>query len=368
MRAGSTAIAGIGTTSSSDLYVALLDGAGLIVQVSPPPASSCGWADDGRQWIGRHLYEVFVPYGAARPETAMGLDPVIASGSYTAAGMLRCGVTAFSVRTVALPEGTEPRAHHVAYLRPLWAPKAKENHAMQQTMPADQVDYAIHRVTGGLAHDINNALFVVIGLAEEMLENVEEGAGVSGDTLRTILNKARLIGTKSHQILRLMEVPRPTATVQPLQPVLERLVSEMAGSCPETVQLRTHFDAPEALAQFHAEDLEQILRHCLENAAASMPAGGLIEIGLSCPGDGDSGQLQIWVSDSGCGMSEAVLAQCQDVYYSTWGKPGLGLAIVKALARGMRTVLVIQSTPESGTRVQLEIPRHASTDDGLPTH
>ncbi len=346
-----------GASVARELFVLMLDVEGRIAGVSFPLGSPARQEEEGRTWVGRHIHDVFVPSGwhANDPTTAGSPDAI--TGTYTAASVLNAGLTAFSVNIVALPERAANTMAYAAYARPLPGSKASAPRDLAvSTVEADR-GQAIQRVVGGLAHDINNALFVIAGLAEELLEDEADVGTSAEESLKTILGKVRQVGDKAHQILRLMEVRRPQATPIVLESAVDAIARRLRATAPAGVTVQISLQAAGAMARVYPKDLEHILELGFSNALEALPSeGGTIEIGLAYGTLAGGRMLSLWLQDNGRGMNAEERSHCLEPYYSTKEKPGLGLAMVKALARGMRAPLTIESSPDTGTRLQLDLP------------
>lgn len=352
--------------AARELFVLMLDADGRIAGVSFPLINGARPDDDGRAWIGKHIHEIFVPSGWQGPGAGTGRAATF-TGTYTAASVLPVGLTAFSVNVVALPERAASAMAYAAYARPLLDPTLPGHRDTASGPHAFEDAHALQRVAGGLAHDINNALFVIVGLAEELLDNELEPGVTPEQHLRAIIAKAGLAGKNTHHILRLSEINRPAPVPLEVQPLVEAVARRLSPQAPDGITVRVQCNAQDALVRLHPEDLEQILAQWFSNAVAAMPpAGGTIEIGLNRMATAAGDVLAVWVQDNGRGMSKEECDRCAEPYYSTTGQTGLGLSKVKALARGMRVPLIINSTPETGTRMQLNLPVEAATaDQGL---
>jgi two-component system cell cycle sensor histidine kinase PleC len=116
---------------------------------------------------------------------------------------------------------------------------------------------------------------------------------------------------------------------------------------------------------------KQILINLLSNAIKFTPHGGTITVGAQRCGEG----LEIYVTDTGIGMSEAQLQKAFSPYGQIDSKvartqqgTGLGLPISQALARLQGGDLTAESTPGIGTRMMLILPesRITASDAALP--
>jgi two-component system, cell cycle sensor histidine kinase and response regulator CckA len=97
------------------------------------------------------------------------------------------------------------------------------------------------------------------------------------------------------------------------------------------------------------------IRHLVANALEAMPEGGDLTIATNC--DNAAGLIEISVSDTGVGMSEATLARMFDPFFTTRsGAAGLGLAIVFGMTKSHEGSVEAESRPGHGTTVRLRLP------------
>jgi len=103
-----------------------------------------------------------------------------------------------------------------------------------------------------------------------------------------------------------------------------------------------------------------VLTNLLKNAAEALPPGGRVRIethdGVVLDG---RPQVQIVIADDGPGLPDDILQNIFTPVASAKGPPhsGLGLVIVKNLLSEMNGSIVVQSTPERGTRFEILLPR-----------
>jgi len=100
-----------------------------------------------------------------------------------------------------------------------------------------------------------------------------------------------------------------------------------------------------------------LLRNLLDNAVRYTPAGGEVEVGVTCTKDA----VLLAVSDSGPGIPEAERAQVLDRFYRVLGSgeegSGLGLSIVKRIADLHRAGVSLGAGPDGrGLRVEVAFP------------
>lgn len=102
--------------------------------------------------------------------------------------------------------------------------------------------------------------------------------------------------------------------------------------------------------------LRRALLNLVQNAIQATPPGGSISLLL----ERDARRVRIVVADTGKGIPADKLVEVRKPFVTTREKgTGLGLAIVEKIARGHGGTLRIDSEPEHGTRVAIELPIEA---------
>jgi signal transduction histidine kinase len=104
------------------------------------------------------------------------------------------------------------------------------------------------------------------------------------------------------------------------------------------------------------EQLQQMLLNLLINAAHAVESvgGGWVQCRTRVVGD----QLLLVVEDTGCGMSEEVLARLWEPYYTTKGAggSGMGMPLVRQVVEAHQGLIQVQSQPGLGTIFRILFP------------
>ena len=227
----------------------------------------------------------------------------------------------------------------------------------------------VGQLAGGLAHDVNNVLGVILGyvslLADEVGENLEAHAEI-----RRIEGAVQRAARLTRQLLIFSR--RDTAQPQDLD--LNQVISDvrdlLAASLGGGVELR--FDPPEGLPPIRADrgHVEQVLLNLAANARDAMPAGGVLTIGTGVadldeafcaahPGAVAGRRVELSVADTGTGMSAEVLARIFEPFFTT--KPiqqgtGLGLSTVYGIATRAGGSISVESKEGSGSVFRVFFP------------
>jgi PAS domain S-box-containing protein len=228
---------------------------------------------------------------------------------------------------------------------------------------------AVGRLAGGIAHDFNNMLTAINGYSEILLAMPEMGEDVR-DAVTTINEAGRRAAALTRQLLGFSRKTVMQVRVIDLNAVVAetgKLLSRLIG---EDVKLVT---APaQDLARIAADPtlLEQVLMNLAVNARDAMPTGGKLTIetanvtaGDDHPGAGDDCKagphVLLTVADTGCGMSEEVMARLFEPFFTTKevGKgTGLGLAMVFGIVRQSGGCIHAHSEPGRGATFRLYFP------------
>lgn len=232
---------------------------------------------------------------------------------------------------------------------------------------------SVGSLAGGVAHDFNNKLSVILGCTylaftesdpfqqKNLLEEIRKAAEQSADLTRQLLAFARK-QTIVPKVLDLNE------TVTGMLKMLNRLIGE-------DIQLTWRPATDLWLLMFDPSQIDQILANLCVNARDSITNGGNITIETSnssidvdyCAHNMDAvpGEyVRLVVSDNGCGMDKETLDRIFDPFFTTkeTGKgTGLGLATVFGIVKQNNGFINVYSEPGIGTTFSVYLPRHVGT-------
>ncbi|MEO8846553.1 MAG: ATP-binding protein [Kofleriaceae bacterium] len=228
---------------------------------------------------------------------------------------------------------------------------------------------AIGQLAGGIAHDFNNVLAVILANAEFGIEELGENHVVSRD-LHEVMNAANRAAGLTRQLLtfsrkqrRLTKPLALNAIVTGIEAMLSRIVGEdIAMSAMITPDLGT-IDADPS-------EVEQVLMNLVVNARDAMQSGGrlLLETMNTVVDDDHAERIGVMpgryvvlsVTDTGCGMSEAIRSRIFEPFFTTKdvGKgTGLGLSTVFGIVKQCNGGIAVRSKPGDGTTFKIYWPR-----------
>jgi signal transduction histidine kinase len=219
-------------------------------------------------------------------------------------------------------------------------------------------------LAGGVAHDFNNVLTVILACAElsarrspetqKLMEEIEKAAGQASQLTRQLLAFGR------KQVLD----PKPTNLNDVIRGT-EPLLSRMLGG---HVKLVTRLDPDLCRTKVDVGQIEQVLANLAINARDAMPEGGTLTLSTQNVVLGeaevvglDAGRYaECSVTDTGVGMDEAVCARIFEPFFTTKGGrgTGLGLSSVHGIIKQSAGEISVESAPSRGTTFRFWLPAY----------
>jgi signal transduction histidine kinase len=206
----------------------------------------------------------------------------------------------------------------------------------QQRIIRSERLHALGEMAGGVAHDFNNVLAVVVGRAQllrrqvdspdlrRQLAIIEQVAQDGAQTVRRIQEFARMRRTRPWQHVDVTEVVR--AVVEATRPRW----SDQAQARGVTYAMRLNLGAVPPVTGDPAE-LRETFLNLLFNALDAMPQGGTVTFSTAM----DLDRVVCSVEDAGVGMSEEVRQRCFEPFFTTKAEQGTGLGL--SIAYGIVT-------------------------------
>jgi PAS domain S-box-containing protein len=224
----------------------------------------------------------------------------------------------------------------------------------EQVRQAQKME-AVGRVAGGVAHEINNMMTVILGFSEFLDRNLAADSGDRGD-----VREIRRAAERSASITRQLLAYSRRALVQPRVLTLNAVVDEMTNVLRqllgEVSTLRLELAADLAPVRVDRGQIEQVIINLVLNARDAMPRGGEL---LLATRNTAKGMVELVCRDNGSGMTPEVRARIFEPFFTTKepGKgTGLGLATVYGIVTQSGGQVTVDSEPEVGTTVVLRLP------------
>lgn len=204
----------------------------------------------------------------------------------------------------------------------------------------------------GVAHELNNPLFGMLGLVDLMLADLEPGSP-EHDRLLLVKRSGLEIKQLSHALLRYARAEPDDIRIVSLRRVSEEAVELVrCTNADKNVQFREEYcREPLEVRGSHAR-LGQVLLSLLVNARQALLAGGVATVRLERDGD----WAVATVTDSGDGIDAGIRKHLFEPYTTTKDGCGLGLAASLEIARAHGGDLTAVSSVGAGATFVLKLP------------
>lgn len=245
----------------------------------------------------------------------------------------------------------------------LVAKDLRERKAMEEHMRRSDKLSALGRLAGGVAHEINNPLSVILGFAQHLVGDLR-----SGDPLELPLRAIEREALRCRDLVRDLLV-----FVRPRQPCDEEF--EVSAAVEDSlrlvitqarvrgVEIKRRIDAP-GLLRGDKTKIQQVIINLCSNAIDAMPKGGTVWVEAAREAEGSKVLLR--VTDTGTGIPADVIPRIFEPFFSTkeTGKgTGLGLAIVHEIVAQMGGEIGLRSEQDRGTSFTILLPSRGAPPD-----
>jgi signal transduction histidine kinase/DNA-binding response OmpR family regulator len=218
---------------------------------------------------------------------------------------------------------------------------------------------ALGEMAGGVAHDFNNALAIIVGRSEAILCDTED-AEVKRQlevVIKVALDAAQTV--KRIQEFTRMRKARPFQSVD-LNQVVEEVVEVTRSRWKNEAQARglvydVEVEArPVPLIAADPSELREALTNIFFNAFDAMPEGGRLTLRTGVRGH----RAVCTIADTGVGMPPEVRQRIFDPFFTTKGErgTGLGLSVVYGIVARHGGELDVESEPGQGTTFIIRLP------------
>jgi len=261
------------------------------------------------------------------------------------------------------PEGFEMIAEDVT-----------EQRLLERQFRQAQKMESVGLLAGGVAHDFNNMLSVILGWADLALPGCAPDSEAR-EALEEVRKAAESAAGLTRQLLafsRRQVVEPTTFRVDAVLTEMEKMFGRLLGN---HVVLETLADPDVGSVRIDRGQLEQVLMNLVVNARDAMPTGGTLRIASASaqlgpeqagahPGVVPGAYVAIAVSDTGVGMDEAIRSRIFEPFFTTKPKgqgTGLGLATSHGIVQQAGGFLAVQSELGVGTTMTVYLPLHDAT-------
>ena len=212
-------------------------------------------------------------------------------------------------------------------------------------------------VAAGVAHDFNNYLTGILGIAgllkETLPANGEEGRMVSH-----LEGAARSASGLASQILAYSRDDPEEVGNADLCTCVDAVAALLRHTLDPRIEVRTNLKDEKVGVPLAPGRVQQVVMNLCCNARDAMPAGGTLELSVRVHG----GRATLRVRDTGMGMTDEVKRRIFDPFFTTKGPgsgTGLGLAMCREIVLAVGGQMRVESTPGEGTLFEIHLPLEA---------
>ncbi|NTV13706.1 MAG: PAS domain S-box protein [Desulfobulbaceae bacterium] len=252
----------------------------------------------------------------------------------------------------------------------------EERLKLQDELSQAQKLESLGRLAGGVAHDFNNMLSVILGYADMLMDDVGMSPG-SLEKIAEITEAAKRSADLTRQLLGFARKQTVTPKVLDLNETVAGMLKMLRRLIRENIVLDWQPGPVLWSLKIDPAQVDQILANLCVNAADAINGVGRISIETEnveidqvyCEQNSEfipGKYVKLVVSDNGCGMSPEVQELIFEPFYTTKGVgqgTGLGLATVYGIVRQNAGFIKVYSEPETGTTFSIYLPRNAEKDD-----
>jgi CheY-like chemotaxis protein len=238
---------------------------------------------------------------------------------------------------------------------------------------------AVGTLAGGVAHDFNNILAVILGFGEASMKHTRPGSRMRRD-LERILSAGERGRALVERILAFSRSSVGARVTVHVESVVAESLAMIEAMAPRHLSLDFELASRDATLLGDPTQVHQLVMNLATNAMQAMPSGGELQVRLSCatvveqrmtttgplqPGD----HVVLTVRDSGTGIDPAIRGKIFDPFFTTKDVgtgTGLGLSLVHGIVTDLGGAIEVATEVGAGSCFTIYLPRDGELAEATP--
>ncbi|TFG18996.1 MAG: PAS domain S-box protein [Promethearchaeota archaeon] len=234
-----------------------------------------------------------------------------------------------------------------------------EKITLQEQLQHSQKMEAMGRLAGGISHDFNNILTVIMGTAQLLQHDMIDES--TRDSLSEIIKASNRAAGLTRQLLAFSKKQLLKPSMVNLNNVLQEMENMVRRILPENIQLDIKLHNQPITIKVDKIQLEQVILNLVINAKEAMLDGGVLKITSFVESQHLGSQLKYFgsfsIADSGVGMDEQTKRRLFEPFFTTKAKgTGLGLATVYGIIAQSKGEIRVESELGQGSKFFIHFP------------
>lgn len=217
-------------------------------------------------------------------------------------------------------------------------------------------------LAAGIAHEINNPLGIILGFAQDILDEIPDKDPLF-ESVKIIEQETARCVKVVRNLLDLSRLKPPQITDVNLVHLLKDCLTLLAPKLKKNkIALNCEIPDTRLMMRLDPQQIQQVFINVLINAIQAMPLGGNLHISLNpehiSVSAREANQVIVKITDTGHGIPKDQLNAVFDPFFSTKGSKGtgLGLTVCQRIIEDHCGTIAIESTEGSGTTCTLLLP------------
>lgn len=340
-------------------------------------ASEALYGYTANEAIGRNLLDLIIP-PEKRAEMEKAMNQMAVAGEAVPASELNLQrkdgsrVAVYSAQTVVQIPGKQPQLYCMDVDLTTRKRAEQERLLLEQRMQQAEKVESLSRMAGGIAHNFNNILTVVMGNLDLALLTLPQESAIRKNLLNSITASRRAAEMSRLMLAYVGQTTGRRELLNVAEASLEA-IKLLEASLPNRIHLTTELASQGPNVMADATQLKEILTHLVSNAVEAIgDQEGTISVTVHVMASEDAAKSKCFptgwkpgaehyaclsVSDNGCGMDAATQEKIFDPFYSSkFTGRGMGLPMILGMVRAHGGAILVTSQSGRGSSFQVLFP------------